>query len=54
MFTRAMGVSPGRHVSRMRLEKTMVDIAAGKLSLADIAQKRVFHRKQVLQRLFIV
>jgi AraC family transcriptional regulator len=38
-FTRAMGVSPGRYVGWMRLEKAMVDIAAGKLSLADIALK---------------
>jgi hypothetical protein len=34
-----MGVSPGRYVSRMRLEKAMVDIAAGKLSVVDIALK---------------
>ena len=36
-FTRAMGASPGRYVSRMRLEKAMAAITAGKLSLAEIA-----------------
>src|SRR4029077_1852809 len=36
-FTRGMGVSPGRYISRMRLERAMVEIAAGKLSLAEIA-----------------
>jgi AraC family transcriptional regulator len=41
-FTRAMGVSPGRYVSRMRLEKAMAEIAAGKLSLAEIAFKAGF------------
>jgi AraC family transcriptional regulator len=41
-FTRAMGVSPGRYVSRMRLEKAMAEIAAGKLSLAEIALKAGF------------
>jgi AraC family transcriptional regulator len=41
-FTRAMGVSPGRYISRMRLEKAMAEIAAGKLSLAEIAFKAGF------------
>ena len=41
-FTRAMGVSPSRYVSRMRLEKAMAEIAAGKLSLAEIAFKAGF------------
>jgi AraC family transcriptional regulator len=41
-FTRAMGVSPGRYVSRMRLEKAMAELAAGKLSLAEIAFKAGF------------
>jgi AraC family transcriptional regulator len=41
-FTRAMGVSPGRYVSRMRLETAMAEIAAGKLSLAEIALKAGF------------
>jgi hypothetical protein len=39
-FTRAMGVSPHRYVSRIRLENAMADIAAGKLSLAEIAFQR--------------
>ena len=36
-FTRAMGVSPGRYISRIRLERAMAEIAAGRLSLAEIA-----------------
>ena len=36
-FTRAMGVSPSRYVSRKRLERAMADIAADKLALAEIA-----------------
>jgi AraC family transcriptional regulator len=41
-FTRAMGVSPSRYISRMRLERAMAEIAAGKLSLAEIALKAGF------------
>ena len=41
-FTRAMGVSPGRYVSRMRLEKAIAEIVAGKLSLAEIALRAGF------------
>ena len=41
-FTRAMGVSPGRYISRMRLERAMAELAAGKLSLAEIALKAGF------------
>lgn len=41
-FTRAMGVSPSRYVSRMRMDKAMAEIAAGKLSLAEIAFKAGF------------
>jgi AraC family transcriptional regulator len=36
-LTRAMGVSPSRYISRMRLEKAMAEIAADNLSLAEIA-----------------
>src|SRR3984893_4261887 len=36
-FALAMGVSPKRYVSRMRLDKTMAALAAGRLPLAQIA-----------------
>jgi AraC family transcriptional regulator len=51
-FTRAMGVSPSRYVSRMRLEKAMADIAAGKLSLAEIAFKAGFSSQASFTRAF--
>src|SRR3977135_89705 len=36
-FTLAMGISPHRYISRMRLENAMAQLAAGKLPLAEIA-----------------
>jgi len=51
-FTRAMGVSPSRYVSRMRLEKAMAEIAAGKLSLAEIAFKAGFSSLASFTRAF--
>ena len=51
-FTRAMGVSPHRYVSRMRLENAMADIAAGKLSLAEIAFKAGFSSQASFTRAF--
>jgi AraC family transcriptional regulator len=51
-FTRTMGVSPSRYVSRMRLEKAMADIAAGKLSLAEIAFKAGFSSQASFTRAF--
>jgi AraC family transcriptional regulator len=51
-FTRAMGVSPSRYVSRMRLEKAMAEIAAGKLSLAEIAFKAGFSSQASFTRAF--
>ena len=42
MFTLAVGISPNRYVSRLRLEQAMADAAAGKLSLAQIAFKSGF------------
>jgi AraC family transcriptional regulator len=51
-FTCAMGVSPSRYVSRMRLEKAMADIAAGKLSLAEIAFKAGFSSQASFTRAF--
>jgi AraC family transcriptional regulator len=51
-FTRAMGVSPYRYVSRMRLENAMADIAAGKLSLAEIAFNAGFSSQASFTRAF--
>jgi AraC family transcriptional regulator len=51
-FTRAMGVSPHRYVSRMRLENAMADIAAGKLSLAEIAFNAGFSSQASFTRAF--
>jgi AraC family transcriptional regulator len=51
-FTRAMGVSPSRYVSRMRLEKAMAEIAAGKLSLAEIAFRAGFSSQASFTRAF--
>ena len=51
-FTRAMGVSPHRYVSRIRLENAMADIAAGKLSLAEIAFNAGFSSQASFTRAF--
>jgi len=51
-FTRAMGVSPNRYVSRLRLEQAMADAAAGKLSLAQIAFKSGFSSQASFTRAF--
>jgi len=51
-FTRAMGVSPSRYVSRMRLERAMAEIAAGKLSLVEIAFNAGFSSQASFTRAF--
>jgi AraC family transcriptional regulator len=51
-FTRAMGISPSRYISRMRLERAMAEIAAGKLSLAEIAFKAGFSSQASFTRAF--
>jgi AraC family transcriptional regulator len=51
-FTRAVGVSPSRYVSRMRLEKAMAEIAAGKLPLAEIAFRAGFSSQASFTRAF--
>jgi AraC family transcriptional regulator len=51
-FTRTMGVSPHRYVSRMRLENAMAHIAAGKLSLAEIAFNAGFSSQASFTRAF--
>jgi AraC family transcriptional regulator len=52
MFQLATGVSPQRYVSRMRLEKAMVEIAGGKLSLAQIALNARFSSQASFTRAF--
>ena len=41
-FTLAMGISPHRYISRIRLESAMTELAAGKLPLAQIALNAQF------------
>ena len=52
MFTSAMGVSPHRYVSRMRLENAMAELAAGRLSLAEIAFNAGFSSQASFTRAF--
>jgi AraC family transcriptional regulator len=51
-FTRAMGVSPSRYVSRMRLGRAMAEITAGKLCLAKIAYRAGFSSQTSFTRAF--
>jgi AraC family transcriptional regulator len=51
-FTRAMGVSPHRYVSRIRLENAMAELAAGKLPLAEIALNAQFSSQASFTRAF--
>jgi AraC family transcriptional regulator len=51
-FTLAMGVSPHRYISRMRLEKAMAELAAGKRPLADIALHAHFSSQASFTRAF--
>jgi AraC family transcriptional regulator len=52
MFTLAVGVSPNRYVSRMRLEQAMARIAAGKLTLAQIGFEARFSSQASFTRAF--
>jgi AraC family transcriptional regulator len=51
-FTLAMGVSPQRYVSRIRLENAMAEIAAGRLPLAQIALNARFSSQGSFARAF--
>jgi AraC family transcriptional regulator len=51
-FAFAMGVSPKRYVSRMRLDKTMAELAAGRLPLAQIALNAGFSSQASFTRAF--
>jgi AraC family transcriptional regulator len=52
MFTLAIGVSPHRYVSRIRLENAMAEIAAGRLPLAQIALNARFSSQSSFTRAF--
>jgi AraC family transcriptional regulator len=52
MFARAVGTSPHRYVSRMRLEKAMAEIVAAKLTLAQIALNARFSSQASFTRAF--
>jgi AraC family transcriptional regulator len=47
-----MGVSPKRYVSRMRLDKAMAELAAGKLPLVQIALNAGFSSQASFTRAF--
>jgi AraC family transcriptional regulator len=51
-FTLAMGIPPHRYISRIRLEKAMVELAAGKLPLAEIALNAHFSSQASFTRAF--
>jgi len=51
-FAVAMGVPPKRYVSRMRLDKAMAELAAGKLPLAQIALNAGFSSQTSFTRAF--
>jgi AraC family transcriptional regulator len=51
-FTLAMGISPHNYISRMRLENAMVELAAGKLPLAEIALNAQFSSQASFTRAF--
>jgi AraC family transcriptional regulator len=52
MFKLAIGVSPQRYVSRMRLEKATAELAGGRLSLAQIALNARFSSQASFTRAF--
>jgi AraC family transcriptional regulator len=51
-FTRAMAVSPGRYISQRRLENAMAELAAGRLSVAEIALNAQFSSQASFTRAF--
>jgi AraC family transcriptional regulator len=51
-FTLAMGISPGRYISNIRLENAMAELAAGKLPLAEIALNAHFSSQASFTRAF--
>jgi AraC family transcriptional regulator len=51
-FTLAMGMSPKRYISRMRLDRAMAELGAGKLPLAQIALNAGFSSQSTFTRAF--
>lgn len=51
-FTLAIGISPKRYISRIRLERAMAELAAGKLPLAQIALNAGFSSQATFTRAF--
>lgn len=51
-FTLAMGVSPHRYIARLRLERAMAQLAAGKLPLVEIALNAGFSSQASFTRAF--
>jgi AraC family transcriptional regulator len=51
-FALAIGISPHRYISRMRLENAMAELAAGKLPLAEIALNAQFSSQASFTRAF--
>jgi AraC family transcriptional regulator len=51
-FALAMGVSPGRYISQKRLENAKTDLAAGKLTLVEIALNAQFSSQASFTRAF--
>jgi len=51
-FNLATGISPHRYLSRVRLEKAMVELAVGKLSIAHIAFNAHFSSQASFTRAF--
>jgi AraC family transcriptional regulator len=51
-FTLAMGISPHRYISCMRLERAMAELAAGKLPLVEIALNAHFSSQASFTRAF--
>jgi AraC family transcriptional regulator len=51
-FTLAMGISPHRYISRIRLENAMVELAAARLPLAEIALNAQFSSQASFTRAF--
>jgi len=52
MFTLSMGIPPHRYISRMRMERSMAELAAGKLSLVQIALNAHFSSQATFTRAF--
>ena len=51
-FALAMGVSPGRYISQKRLENAKTELAAGKLTLVEIALNAQFSSQASFTRAF--